>query len=689
MLYLDFETRSEVDLTEVGTWRYATHPSTEVLMLGYSFGKQRCLWEPHLGPMPKELYEAITNPLTILVAWHSQFERLILWKVLSIKTEIDQWIDPMIRARYCSLPGALEKAAKILNTETQKRETEGIFKKNDSLKKMFCEPLRRGGELTLFGIEPTTYRDWSTHPREWAEFCEYCMDDVAVEEEILYTLRNFDLPDWEYELWCLDQQINDRGIYVDPVLLQGTTLVVEKTRQDLRAKLDALTQLGNVNSNSQILSFVRQHGYTFSSIGKAFVKRALDGDCKLDDIAKQVLNLRIQLSKTSVNKIEACKNSVDEDGRIHHTLSFYGAARTGRWSGGLFQPHNLVKAAKSVESRLDRALELLKAADYDTIKKEFEHPLEVASSALRPILRAKPGCTFAIADLNAIESRGAAWVSGCSSLMQVFENKRDPYCYFASLIDPSKSYEEFYHEWKVLEKKTNRNNAKPGFLGCGYGLSGGEISIDEEGNEVKSGLLGYADSMGIELEPQFAQKCVDIFRNSYPEIPQCWYALQDAFARTVENGTIEEVGPVSFEMKGKILCINLPSGRALHYVNPMVEYVNAISKKGNPYKQTKISCEGIDQVTRQWTRIDTWGGKIFENIVQAICRDVLGYGMMLADQKGFEIVLHVHDEIVCEVPETGDLNVEGLVECMCVTPSWAPGFLVGAEGFASEYYKKE
>ena len=455
MLYLDFETRSEVDLTEVGTWRYATHPSTEVLMLGYSFGKQRCLWEPHLGPMPKELYEAITNPLTILVAWHSQFERLILWKVLSIKTEIDQWIDPMIRARYCSLPGALEKAA------------------------------------------------------------------------------------------------------------------------------------------------------------------------------------------------------------------------------------------KSVESRLDRALELLKAADYDTIKKEFEHPLEVASSALRPILRAKPGCTFAIADLNAIESRGAAWVSGCSSLMQVFENKRDPYCYFASLIDPSKSYEEFYHEWKVLEKKTNRNNAKPGFLGCGYGLSGGEISIDEEGNEVKSGLLGYADSMGIELEPQFAQKCVDIFRNSYPEIPQCWYALQDAFARTVENGTIEEVGPVSFEMKGKILCINLPSGRALHYVNPMVEYVNAISKKGNPYKQTKISCEGIDQVTRQWTRIDTWGGKIFENIVQAICRDVLGYGMMLADQKGFEIVLHVHDEIVCEVPETGDLNVEGLVECMCVTPSWAPGFLVGAEGFASEYYKKE
>lgn len=689
MLHLDFETASELDVSEVGTWRYATHPSTKALMLGYSFGNERSLWEPHLEPMPKRLLDALCDPWCPLAAWHSQFERLVLWKVLDIYTDIDRWTDPMIRARYCSLPGSLEKVAKILDTQTKKMATKNLFKKNDSLKDMFCKPLRMGGEITLFGVEPTTYRDWDTHPKEWKLFREYCMDDVAAEEEILEVLKEFDLPDWEYELWKLDQEINDRGIFIDPVLLQGSMLVVERARADLRKKLIELTKLSNVNSNPQILAFVRQHGYSFSSIGKAFVKRALGGDCNLDDVAKEVLNLRTQLAKTGVNKLEACKKAVDDDGRIHHILSFYGAARTGRWSGSLLQPQNLVKASKEVESKYERALELLKAADYDSICKEYSSPLDVASAAIRPILRAKPGSTLVIADLNAIESRGAAWISGCNSLMEVFRNGRDPYCAFAALIDPTKTYEYFYHEWKVLGKKTNRTNAKPATLGCGYGLSGGTVEIDDEGNDVKTGLLGYADSMGIELAPDFAQKCVDIFRNAYPEIPQAWYALQEAFAKAVQTGELIELDYISMQMRGKVLCLKLPSGRSLHYINPKVTYEEKISKRGNKYQAMQISYEGIDQVTRQWTRVDTWGGKIFENVVQAICRDILAYGMVKATERGFVIVLHVHDELVAEVPEDSNLGVEELVECMCEVPDWAPGFLIGAEGFKTNFYRKE
>jgi DNA polymerase len=224
---------------------------------------------------------------------------------------------------------------------------------------------------------------------------------------------------------------------------------------------------------------------------------------------------------------------------------------------------------------------------------------------------------------------------------------------------------------------------------CAYGLSGGEITEDDEGNEVKSGLLGYADSMGIELEPEFAQKCVDIFRNAYPEIPATWYSLQDAFARVVEQNTIEEVNHVTMRMKGKVLCITLPSGRDLHYINPRTHQEERKSRRGNMYKATVISYEGINQKTRQWERVTTWGGKIFENIVQAVCRDILAYGMLEADREGFSIVLHVHDEIVAEVPETGKLGYEKLVECMCRVPFWCPGFLIGAEGFENSFYKKE
>ncbi len=686
-LYIDGETRSELDVREVGVYRYLSHPSTELLMLAYAFGNEDIkLWECHKGPMPEDLRKGLEDPFQIIVSWNSNFERLTFRNLLGIEVTADRFEDAMVRARYMSLPGSLDKAGKILDIKSKKLKE--FFKKDESMISLFSEPLRVGGEVTLFGEEPTTYRDWDTHPKEWDKFCEYCMVDVEAMREILSRCSKFPLTDFEYELFELNEEINDRGIYTDSVLLQGATLIVDKEQETLYKEWFDVTGIKKPKSTKQVLSFARQHGYTFPSVGKPFIKRALAGECNLDEVATKALKLRLQLSKSSVSKLEACKNSVQPDGRVRGLFNFLGAARTGRWTSGLFQAHNLVKASKEVEKKQELALELIKSGDYERIKQEFSSPIDVACSALRPILRAPKGRKFVIADLNAIETRGAAWIAGCDSLMEVFRLGRDPYIAFAAQMDPSKTYEELYADYKAGDK-TARTNAKSPTLGCGYGLTPGTIEWDKDGNKVKTGLLGYADNMGIELSQEYAEQAVQVYRNSYPEIVNFWWDLHRAFANAVENDAVVEIGPLRLEKKGRVLCMTLPSGRSLHYINPRVVWSEKISKKGNKYKSADLFCEGIHQETHQWQEIDTRGAKLFENAVQAICRDVLAVGMMNARDRGFEIVLHCHDEIVAEVDEGSDLTVEVLVESMTKPIAWAPGFILGAAGFESPYYVKE
>ena len=465
-------------------------------------------------------------------------------------------------------------------------------------------------------------------------------------------------------------------------------LVVAKEQSSLLKEWVDLTGIPKPKSTKQVLYFARQHGYTFQSVGKPFIKRALAGECKLDEIAKKALTLRLQLSKSSVSKLEACQDSVEPDGRVRGLFNFFGAARTGRWTSGLFQAHNLIKATKEVEKKQNLALELLKEGNHERIKQEFSSPLDVACSALRPILRAPQGKKFVIADLNAIETRGAGWIAGCDSLLEVFRLGRDPYIAFAAQMDPSRTYEELYAEYKA-GNKTARTNAKSPTLGCGYGLSPGTIEKDEEGNTVKTGLLGYADAMGIELTQEYAEQAVMVYRNSYPEIVNFWWDLHRAFADAVDHDKIIELGPLRLEKIGRVLCIWLPSGRALHYINPRTEKVERISKRGNKYMSTQLFCEGIHQETHQWCEIQTRGAKLFENVVQAICRDVLAAGMINARNAGFKLVLHCHDELVAEVEEDSELNHKRLEEEMTRPLVWAPGFILGAAGFESPYYVKE
>jgi len=687
-LYLDTEFRSELDLEDVGHYKYLNHTSTELLMVAYAFGDEPIkIWETHKGPIPEELKQGLEDYLQIIVAWNSAFERIAFRRHLGINIPPERWEDPMIRSRYMSMPGRLEKVGKILDIKA-KKVTE-FFVKEQSMISLFSFPLRMGGDITLWGLEPTTYRDWDTHPKEWAAFCDYCKTDVAAMREILYRLEKFPLPDFEYELFALNEEINDYGIYTDKMLIEGAGIVVDREFAALKKEFTEITGLINPRSNKSVLFFARQHGYTFSSLNKQYVNRALKGECTLDALGRRALELRLQLGKSSVSKLEAVRSAVEDDRRIRGLFNFMGAARTGRWTSGIVQVQNLVKASKEVEANFDLALDLLKAGNYERIKQEFKSPIDVAASAIRPMLRAPEGKKFIIADLNAIETRGAAWVADCQPLMEVFRQGRCPYISFAAQMDPSRSYDELYKEYKA-GNKTTRTNAKPPTLGCGYGLTPGIIDVDEDGNTVKTGLLGYAAAMGIELLPEYAEKAVQVYRNAYREIPKFWYDLHACVVEVIEHGGLVQIGPLTIEKIGRVLCVWLPSGRALHYINPRVREVERVSlRTGRPYKTTEITIEGIDQKTHQWQDITTHGSKIFENVVQAICRDILGHGMLEAKRDGFPIVLTCHDEIVAEVENGSPLGVPELVDCMTRKISWAGGFLTGAEGFETDYYRKD
>lgn len=685
ILWLDFETASEIDLELAGTWKYCQHKSTKILMLGYAFGEgEEKIWCPHEGPVPEDLKESLLNPFQILAAWHSQFERLILKFVLGIETEIDQWVDPMVICRGLSLPGSLEKVGDILEV-AEKKDSNG-----KRLLEMFSFPLTPSGTVTLFGVEEAFFRNHETNPREFEELKKYCLQDIRSERSIYNLVKKFDLPASEWEYWRVDQIVNDRGIATDSTLLQGASIIVDKEKTALAIEIKEITGLENPNSVKQILGWLKNHKYPFNSLEKKWVKRVLDGEGKVDEEGIKVLKLRAQLSKSSTAKFEAFRNSVNPDGRVRHLFSFMGAARTGRWSGGAgIQPHNLIKAPKSVENKMDRALELLKAADYVTIKKEFEYPLDVAASAIRPILRAAPGHKLLIADLSAIEARGSAWISNCEPMLEIFRQNQDPYLAFAVQLDGHRTYEEMLYEFEVLKNKTHRNNAKAPFLGCSYGLGPGEITYDEDGNTVRTGLLGYASMMGIDLSPEFSTKAVMVFRNSYKSIIDFWYELHRGYINSVENDAIVEVGPIVFEVKGNVLRIWLPSGRALHYLNPRVEWQDAVSKQGRTYRKSILWYDGVNQKTRIWGPVETRGPKILENLVQGICRDILAHGLKNAEDAGLRPVAHVHDEIVCEVSEDSGFTVQDLINCMIATPEWGKDFLLGASGIEGPYYRKD
>jgi DNA polymerase len=689
-LFLDFETRSELDLKIHGLGNYARHASTQVLMLAYAVDEGEVhLWEPHLGPMPEGLKSSLISPFVTKIAWNVPFEHNILRHKLELDISFNQWIDPQVRARMLSMPGKLDVVCKVLGLpEDLAKDPKGKL-----LKKIFCGPAKLGGEETLFGITETWFHDWITKPKEWEEFCDYCRQDLVSLREIAKRLEKFALPDTEVRGWLLDQKINERGLPVDMDLVRGTTIVAAEEKVRLRAELKALTQVENPNSNPQMLAWVQSKGYPFSSLAQPLVKRALAGEGGIGPEGRQALLLRKQTAKTSDSKLETLSDVIGSDGRLRHQYVYMGAGKTGRWASYHVQMANLPRPTKEVEKNLGLALELLKANDRVGLLLEFPNVLEVVSSCIRSLFKAGKGKQLLIADLSAIENRMIGWLAECDSILRVFREGRDPYLDFAALIYniPYGEIEKGYKKGDPKFKEM-RQQAKPAVLGCGYRLSGGEEVPNDDGDIIKTGLWGYAAGMGITMTQADSHRAVEVFRDKYREIVNYWYALEDAAKNAMHTGQPQRYGYVKghqipvpeFRTFGdKLLRITLPSGRGLHYIRPQIELL--------PFRDTEketLTYEGVDAKTKQWTRLKTHGGKLLENLSQAVSRDILLNGLLNADARGFDLIGHVHDEIIAEHEIGTKPGLEELIECMTESPSWAVDLPLGADGFASEVYRK-
>lgn len=677
-LHFDYETASRCDLIGRGMMAYMRDPSTRVLMMGWAIddGPVR-LWLPHEGKPPAELREAMRDPHVTKLAWNAPFERTATKYVLKSPI-IGPWRDVMVMAYYASLPGSLEAAGKAVGLPLDAQK----FADGKRLIRLFSVPHK------ITKAHPYEWYTEKTHPEQWQQFCEYCLQDVSSERTIYHKLERFPVPAHEWALWELDQEINERGMPVDLEFVEQASRITLLEKARLGKEFFALTGLPN-SASAHMLPWARARGYPFNDLRKDTVARAL-ADHPLSEELKHALVVRGGLSKNSTSKFEALREKV-YDGRLHYSFQFGGAARTLRWAGRGVQPQNLPRPLKAYEGRIEEATDLIHAGEYDELYMRFGPVLPVLQSVVRSSFRATPGKVLVVADLNAIENRVIGWQAGCKATLSIFEHNLCPYKSFGTTL---------YNVPYEAITKQQRTDSKPAVLGGGYRLGGGEIRQNKAGDLVKTGLWGYAESMGVKLTQEESIRAVKVFREKFPAVVQHWYDLEEAAYAAVMHKETMRVGQVVFDYVPGAMRIRLPSGRFLHYLRPAYKPVKFTPKGKEPYVKQVLFYDGTDSVTKKWVRQTTHGGKLTENIVQAIARDVLAIGLVRAKKAGFDIIGHAHDEILTEVKYYDDeintvvesnirLTDQLLCELMSQPIKWAPGLPLKAAGYTSAYYKKD
>jgi DNA polymerase bacteriophage-type len=706
-LFLDFETASEVDLESVGLDNYVHNNSTRVLMLGYAIDNEEVkLWQPHLSSrLPSDLADAISDPQVTKLAWNAPFEINVFRHILKIDLPLQWWRCIQVQARYLSLPGGLDKVGEILGlTESEAKVgwQGGKTKEDTRLINKFCFPAHAGGEQTLFGISTPFFRDWNTDPKDWQLFCEYCKRDVFSERLLFNKMKSLLLPESEQQVWYLDQKINETGLPTNRKFAENMYKLASDEKNRLINLLKEKTGLENPNSGDQMLGWLKNQGYSFGSIKKEFVVSALNEakeTSQLTDLGREVLLIRQEAAKQSYQKLEKLHNFVSPDGRLRHQFLYFGAARTGRWSGTGVQVQNLTRPMKEVEKKYDRAIEIINAGNYEAAKSEFSSVIGMATSCIRSAFQASPGKKLVVCDYSAIENRVLGWLAGCETTLRVFKEGRDPYLDFASELFGI-PYDELKRRYDAGDKEAAwmRQMAKPAVLGAGYGLGGGELRENKYKDIVKTGMWGYAENLGVKMTREEAHKSVTIFREKRPKIVELWANLENAAIQVLQCGGEVQVGPVFFDRKKRsngqfILRTLLPSGRHLHYFNAKVTTRILQGKKGE-YEKQAISYEGIghgvgatsDQ--QKWGLTYIYGGKFTENQDQAISRDILVNGMINANKAGFDIFGTFHDEIGAEVRENAGIGIKELRQCMIMPSSWGKDIPLDAAGWEGKIYKK-
>lgn len=644
-LLIDLETYSSVDISKAGAFKYVEAPDFEILLLAYAWGGSpvRVLNLLDLTTDRGEvlrLMMAVRDPDVVKVAHNSTFERACLSKYLGHELPAEEWEDTMILAAMSGLPMSLDTAGAALQLKDQK------IKEGTSLISYFCKPCKptiaNGGRT----------RNLPEHaPGKWQRFVEYCRRDVEVEQAIYYRLHRFPVPDWERRVWALDSRINERGVLVDTELAQAAIDVDEAFTATHSAEMRRLTGLDNPNSVAQLKDWLAAAGLPCESLSKATVTELRNK--AIDPTTRRVLELRQQLGKTSTKKYQTMLIAACQDDRVRGIMQYYGAGRTGRWAGRIVQPQNL---PQNHLAGIEQVREIVRAKDLDTLELLYDNVPDVLSQLIRTALIAKPGCTLLVADYSAIEARVIAYLAGEVWRMEVFANGGDIYCSSASQM----------FKVPVVKHGINghlRQKGKIAELACGYG--GGVGALKAFG----------ADKMGLTEEEML--HIVTQWRQASPTIPRFWRDAEAAAKRALtQPGRTARLPScdVKYLRDADALRCRLPSGRILSYWGAHLE-------------DGHIVFMGQNQTTRKWEKTETWGGKLVENIVQAFARDCLAVSLLRLDQAGYQIVFHVHDEVIAEAPEGS--RWQDMADIMGQPIDWAPGLLLRGDGYETKFYMKD
>ena len=643
-LSLDLETFSDVDLSKCGVYKYASSPAFEILLFGYSVdgGAVQMVDLACGGKIPADILSALEDESVMKWAYNAQFERICLSRFLGFP--VGSYLDPsswrcsMVWAATLGLPMSLENVGAVLGLEKQKL-TEGR-----DLIRYFCVPCKPtkangGRERNLLGHDM----------EKWQRFKAYNLRDVEAEMQIQQRLARFPVPDFVWEEYCQDQEINDRGIGVDMDMVRQAIAMDGRSKSELSAAMKELTGLENPNSVQQMKQWLAQNGLETDSLDKKAVAGLLK---EAPEPLKTVLELRQKFAKSSVKKYRAMENAVCADSRAHGMFKFYGANRTGRYSGKIIQLQNL---PQNHITDLAQARELVKCGDYDAVSVLYEDIPDTLSQLIRTAFVPQDGRKFIVADFSAIEARVIAWIAGERWRLKVFEDGGDIYCASASQM----------FQVPVEKHGVNghlRQKGKIAELALGYGGSVGALKS-----------MGALD-MGLTEEE--LQPLVNAWRDSNPNITGFWWDVDHAVKECIKKRMTTETHGIRFSCQSGMLFITLFSGRRLAYVKPRIGE--------NRFGGESVTYMGVGS-TKKWERLESYGPKFVENIVQATARDILCYAMQTL--KNCAIVAHVHDEVIIEADKR--MSVEAVCEQMGRTPPWAKGLALRADGYSCSFYQKD
>lgn len=642
-LAIDIETYSDVDLVRSGVYAYTTSPKFEILLFAYSFDDDEVkVIDLATGEtLPNEIILALEDEKIIKTAFNANFERVCLSKYLNKKLSAKSWRCTAVQAASLGLPLSLDGVAQVLGLQKQK------MKEGKELIKYFsvpCKPTKSNGERN---------RNYPHHSLErWEVFKKYCAQDVEVEKAIRKRLERYPIITSEQEIYVLDQEINDRGILIDTKLVEKSIECENIHKEDIYAEAQKLTGLENPNSVIQLKQWLLENGVEVESLSK---KTVADLAKDAEEDVQRLLNLRSQLSKTSVKKYEAIERVLCADKRVRGLLQFYGANRTGRWAGRLVQVQNL---PQNHIKDLTLARDLVKNGEFETLDMLFDNVSQVLSELIRTAFIPKENHRFIVADFSAIEARVIAWLAEEKWRLDVFNSHGKIYEASASQMFKIPIEE-------ITKTSPLRQKGKISELALGYGGSVGALTA-----------MGALD-MGVKEEE--LQSLVSKWRQANPNITKLWWDIDKAAIKVVKEKSFEVVGKIKIFYEKGIMFITLPSGRNLSYIKPRLE-TNKFGREG-------ITYEGIG-ATKKWERIETYGPKLVENIVQATARDLLAEAMINVDKKGYEIVMHVHDEIIVEISKDKG-SLKEVCDVMAIAPEWAKGLPLRADGFECEYYRKD